>query len=89
MKCEWNIVEAVELEEKLCDKVETVKELTYLGDRLSEGGGCKAAMTARTICGLVKLRECSELLLGRRFPLKLKKAVYKSYVRPAILYGNA
>ena len=25
---------------------------------------------------------------GRRFPLKLKGTVYKSYVRPAILYGS-
>ena len=25
---------------------------------------------------------------GRRFPQKLKGAVYKSYARPAILYGN-
>ena len=27
------------------------------------------------------------MLYGRRFPLKLKVAVDKSYVRPAILYG--
>ena len=33
-------------------------------------------------------RECDELLCGRRFPLRLKGAVYKSYVRPAILYGS-
>ena len=45
-------------------------------------------MTARTRCGLVKLRECSELLHGSRFPQKLKGAVKKSYVRPAIQYGS-
>ena len=32
--------------------------------------------------------ECSELLHGKRFFLKLKLAVYKHYVRPAILYGS-
>ena len=42
-------------------------------------------MTARTICWSVKLRE---LLYGRRFPLRLKGAVYKSYIRPAILHGS-
>ena len=31
---------------------------------------------------------CSELLYGRRFCLRLKGAVYKSYVRPAALYGT-
>ena len=64
-------------EEKLCDEVETVKEFTYLGDRVSAGGGCEADVTARTRCWWVKLRECDELLCGRRFPLKLKGAVYE------------
>ena len=41
----------MEQEEKLWDKVETVREFTYLGDRLSAGGGCEAAVTARTRCG--------------------------------------
>ena len=78
----------MEQEEKLCGEVETVWELTYLGDRMSAGGGCEAAVTARTRCGWLKLRECIELLYGRRFPQKLKGAAYKNYVRPAILYGS-
>ena len=44
-------------------------------------------MTARR-CGWLKFMECGELLHGRRFHLKLKGAVYKSYIRPAILYGS-
>ena len=35
-----------------------------------------------------KLRECGELLYDRRFTLRLKRAVCKSYVRPAILNGS-
>ena len=46
-KCEGNIGEAVDQEEKLCDEVETVREVTYLGDRVSAGGRCEAAVTAR------------------------------------------
>ena len=78
----------MEQEEKLCDEVETVREFTYLVDRVSAGGGCEAAVTARTRCRWIKIRECSELLYGRRFPLWLKGVVYKRYVRPAILYGS-
>ena len=37
-------------------------------------------MTARTRCGWVELKECGELLYGRRFHLRLEGAVYKSYV---------
>ena len=37
IKCEGNIGEIVEQEEKLCEEVETVREFTYLGDRVSAG----------------------------------------------------
>ena len=50
------ILEAVEHEEKLCSKMETLRELAYLGDRVSACGGCEAAVTARTRCGLVMFR---------------------------------
>ena len=60
----------MEQEEKLCDEVETVNEFTYLGDQVSAGGECEAAVTARTRCG------CGQLLYGRRFPLRLKGAAY-------------
>ena len=43
-------------------------------------------MSAGLGCECVKLRECGELLHGRRFPPKLKGAVHRSYVRPAILF---
>ena len=67
--------------------MERVREFTYLGDRVSRGGGCEAAVTASR-CGWFKLRECSELLYGRIFPLRLKGAVYKYSVRPTILCGS-
>ena len=45
-KCEGNIGEAVEHEEKLCNEVETVRDMSYIGDRVSAGGACEAAVTA-------------------------------------------
>ena len=87
-KCEGNIGEAVEQEEKLCDEVGTVRESTYIGDRMSAGVGCEAAISGRTRCGCVASMECCELLYGRRFHLQLRGSVYMSYVGPAILYGS-
>ena len=55
---------------------------------VSVSGGCEAVVTVRTRCWLVNFRECGELLCGRTFPLKLKGAVYKSYMRLAMLYGS-
>ena len=73
---------------KLCNEVETVNGLCYLGDRLNASGGCEAAVTARVRIGWVRFRECGELLLGNRFPLKMKGKVYRCCVRSAILYGS-
>ena len=73
---------------KSCDEMETVTEFTYLDDRVSAGGRCEVAVTATTRCGLIMFTECIKLLYGSRFPLYLKGAVCKSYVRPAILYGR-
>ena len=79
----------MEQEERLCDEVETVREFTYLGDRVSAGGGCGAAVTARIRCWWVRFRECGELLYGRIFPLRLKEAVYGSYLHRAIHISEA
>ena len=34
----------MELEEKLCDEEETLREFTYLGNSKNVGGGCEAAV---------------------------------------------
>ena len=52
-KCEGNIREAVEQEERSCDEIETLREFTYLVESVSAGGGCESAVTARTRCGWV------------------------------------
>ena len=73
---------------RLCDEVKTEREFTYLGDRVNAGGGCEAAVIARTRCGWAKHMECGDLLHGGRLPPNLKGAVCKSYVGPAVLYGS-
>ena len=75
-------------DEKVCDGVETVSKFTYLGDRLNATGGCETAVTARSRIDWMKFRECSEILKGRRFSLKMKGKIYKSCVRSGMLYGS-
>ena len=72
-------------EEKICDEVET--EFTYPGDRLSAGKECEAAVTVRTRCGKARLRVW-RVAVWLEISSKLKEAVYKSHVRPAILHGG-
>ena len=75
LKCKGIMEGMMDLIEKLCDEVETVNGFCYLGDRLNARGGCEAAVTARVRIGWVRFRECGELLLGNRFPLKMKGKV--------------
>ena len=66
--------------------MKTARGLQFLGDRVTAGGGCEAAVTVRTRYGWAKFTECGELLYCRRFALRLKGPVSNGYVRPAILY---
>ena len=75
-------------DEKLCDGVETVSKFSYLDDRLNATGGCETAVTARTSIGWMKFREWSEILKSRRFSLKMKGKIYKSYIRSAMSCGS-
>ena len=76
---------------KVCDEVETVNGFCYLEDKLNPSGSCIAAVTARVRIGCIRFSECEELLLGNRFPLKMKDKVYRCGVRLTygmILYGS-
>ena len=88
LKCKGIMEGTKDSIDRLCDEVEPVNKFCYLGDRLNASGGCKAAVTARIKIDWVRFRECRKLLLGNRFPLKMKGKVYRCCVRSAILYGS-
>ena len=75
-------------QEVMCDEVETVKGFRHIDDRLNASGRCEAAVTGKTRMGWKKFRQCSEILFEKRFSLRMKGKIYKSYVRSAMLYGS-
>ena len=87
-KCKGIMEGTMDSIKKLCDEVETVKGFCYLGDRLKANGDYETAVTARVRIGWERFRKCGELLLGNRFPLKMKGKVYHCCVRSATLYGS-
>ena len=60
----------------------------YFEDKLNSSGGCEAAVTARVRIGWVRFRKYGELLLGNRFPLRMKVKVYRCCIRSVMLHGN-
>ena len=87
-RCRGIMEVTVDLIEKLCDEVETVNGFCHWGDKLNASGGCEAAVTARVRIGWIRFREYGELLLGNRFPLRMKDNVYRCCVRSSLLYGS-
>ena len=88
-KCDKATNGAGEVQQKvMCGEVETVKGFCYLGDRLNASGGCEATITARTRLGEKQFRECGEILFGKKFFLRMKGKIYKSYVRSTMLYRS-
>ena len=74
--------------ENFTNEVETVKGFCYFSDKLNGSGGCEIAVTARIRVGWKKLRECGEILFGKRFSLQMKGKINESYVRSTMLYGS-
>jgi len=65
------------------DDLEVVGRFPYLGDVLSSVVGVQEAVTARIRSGWKKFKEISGLLCKRGLSLKMKRTIYKKYVRSA------
>ena len=67
---------------------EVVDKLCYLGDMLSQEGGCEHAILKRIQTGWLKFRELSGLLIGKGMSVRSKGIIYTTCIRPAMLYGS-
>ena len=70
------------------DEYEIVDKLCYLGDMLSQEGGCEHAILKRIQTGWLKFREFSGLLIGKGMSVRSKGIIYTTCIRPAMLYGS-
>ena len=59
----------------------------YLGATLAENGDLDAEMTHRIQTGWQNWKRVSGILCDRRISLRVKGKVYKTVVRPAMMYG--
>ena len=71
----------------LGEELERVTHLKYLGTRMEEEGGMETEITKRVGAGWRNWKKYSGVLCDRRMPVKLKGKVYKTVIRPAMLYG--
>ena len=71
----------------LGEEVERVTHFKYLGTSIEEEGGMETEIVKRVGAGWRNWKKCSGVLCDRRMPVKLKGKVYRTVVRPAMLYG--
>ena len=67
--------------------VKRVKSFKYLGSCIADSGDMDAEVSHRIQAAWNNWRKTSGVLCDRRFNVKLKGKVYKSVVRPAMLYS--
>ena len=67
--------------------LERVNTFKYLGATLAENGDLDAEMTHRIQTGWQNWKRVSGILCDRRISLRVKGKVYKTVVRPAMMYG--
>ena len=69
------------------EELERVTHLKYLGKSMEEEGGMVTEITNLVGAGWRNWKKCSGVLCDRRMSVKLKGKVYKTVIRPAMLYG--
>ena len=69
------------------EELQRVHRFKYLGASVEETGGMTTEISQRVSAALGNWKRCSGVLYNRRMPVKLKGNVYKTVVRPAMLYG--
>ena len=69
------------------EEVERVTHFKYLGTSIEGEGGMETDIAKRVGAGWMNWKKCSGVLCDKRTPVKLKGMVYRTFVRPAMLYG--
>ena len=68
--------------------IKSVDGFNYLGSTITADGSEEREVARRTQTGWKNWREVSGVLCDRRMPVKLKGKVYKTVIRPAMMYGT-
>ena len=67
--------------------MKTVKTFKYMGSMFDVNGGAEKDVNNRVKIAWSKWRETTGVMCDRNIPTKLKDKVYKTAIKPAMVYG--
>ena len=69
-------------------ELKQVKRFKYLGTEIATEGGATEAVKQRIKKAWTKWREITGIVCDQKMPKKLKYKLYKTVVRPVLMYGT-
>ena len=78
----------VKIKENKGKELRQVEHFKYLGSEIEAEGGVLGAVKQRVKAAWAKWREVTGVICDRKIPRKLKCRIYKTVVRPVLLYGG-
>ena len=69
-------------------RVRMCREFKYLGSKITDDGTEESDVVHRISVGWMKWRSLTGVMCDKSFPLQLKGKIYKTVIRPAMLYGS-
>ena len=69
------------------ENLKEVESFKYLGSFLNNDGNMEREMSNRIQAGWTSWRRCAGVMCDKRMTMKLKKRIYTTVVRPALIYG--
>ena len=69
------------------EKLKRATNFKYLGSKVSSDGRCEEEVRRRIQAGWMSWKKVSGVLCDRKLSARVKGKMYKSVVRPAMLYG--
>ena len=68
--------------------IQTVKVFKYLVSTFAAEGGSETDVNNRVKAAWAKWREVAGVMCDKKMPIKLKDKIYKTIVKPAMIYGS-
>ena len=70
------------------EQLPSVNSFKYLSSVIGGSGGCGKDVDGRIKVAWSRWRDLSGVIYDKKVPMKLKSKLYKTVVRPAMVYGS-